>query len=421
MKRILIVNSNSININNATGITLQSIFGGIESEKLMELYWNKNSNSNPKIKLNSKLLKYRFFTIGRILSNDKSKKISTNIKVTTENTSRSSNGIKKALKHLRQFVSLQVDLSAVKITKKDIQEIIRFKPEVIYTLGGGVASLKVSYALSKKLNIPVVIHFMDNWRHHIQWENNPLLKGYKRKLDKYCKLCYSRSNRCIAISPKMAQVYTEETGIKHSYIMNSVRVSDYICAPSKNKEQTNFVYAGGLHLGRNKALFDIANIIDELSKSKNINAKLLIYTSKENADLYSKEFVHFENTSFLPSVAHEEIKTVYENADVLVHIESDALVGNGFFKYSISTKIPEYLATGKQMLFYGPSDIYLYSFLKENDLAVVSDNKEDLFEKILSLTDKNKIGVCENAIKYAQENFDVVAAVRNFAAAMDEA
>ena len=419
MKRILIVNSNSININNATGITLQSIFSEIEAEKLMEIYWNENSNLNKKLKINSKVLKYRAFTFGRIFSNNKSKKISTSIKSSTENGPQRNGGLRTIIKYLRQFISLQVDLSAVKITKKDTQEIIRFKPEVIYTLGGGVASLKVSYFLSKKLNIPVVVHFMDNWRHHIQWENNPLLRGYKRKLDKYCNLCYSRSKRCIAISPKMAEVYTEETGIKHSYIMNSVKVADYICAPKENDGVINFVYAGGLHLGRNKALLDIANIIDELSKSKNKNAKLLIYTSKENADLYSKEFVHFKNTSFLPSVAHEEIKTVYDNADVLVHIESDALVGNGFFKYSISTKIPEYLATGKQMLFYGPSDIYLYSFLKENSLAVVSNNKEDLFEKIISLTDENKIGVCENAIKYAQENFDVAAAVRNFCSVLE--
>jgi hypothetical protein len=284
-------------------------------------------------------------------------------------------------------------------------------------LGGGVASLKVAYTLSKKLNIPIVIHFMDNWRHHIQWEDNPLLKGYKRKLDKYCKLCYSRSNRCIAISPKMAKVYTEETGINHSYIMNSVKVADYICTPKEKGDTINFVYAGGLHLGRNKALLDIADIVEEISKSR--NAKLLIYTSKENIELYSKDFEGFKNTKLLPAIEHDRIKEVYENADVLVHIESDALVGNGFFKYSISTKIPEYLATGKPMLFYGPSDIYLYEFLKENNLAVVSDNKQDLFDKITALIENNKAVAYENAIKYAQENFDVAAAVRNFCSVLE--
>jgi hypothetical protein len=217
----------------------------------------------------------------------------------------------------------------------------------------------------------------------------------------------------------MAKAYTEETGIKHSYIMNSVKVADYICAPNEKNDTINFVYAGGLHLGRNKALLDIANIVEEISKSR--NAKLFIYTQKENTELYSKDFEGFKNTKLLPAIEHDRIKEIYENADVLLHIESDALVGNGFFKYSISTKIPEYLATGKQMLFYGPSDIYLYEFLKENNLAVVSDNKQDLFDKITALIENNKAVACENAIKYAQENFDVAAAVRNFAAAMDEA
>lgn len=420
MKRILIINSNSISLNDATGITLQSIFGELDSEKLMELYWNKNAELSQGVKINSRLLRYRFCSLGYLLSNKKSRQISTSIRQKVQSTAQKTSEKALLLKWLRQFVYLQSDCSEIAITKKNIKEIISFKPEVIYTLGGSVAVLRTVYRLSKKLDVPIVIHFMDNWRHHIQWEDNPLLKGYKRKLDKYCKLCYSRSRHCIAISPKMAKVYTEETGIKHSYIMNSVRVADYICAPKEKSDTINFVYAGGLHLGRNNALAEIGSIIDEISTQKAINAKLLIFTSQENINLHQGEFEALKNTRLLPAVAHDNIKEVYEQADVLVHIESNALVGNGFFKYSISTKIPEYLATGKSMLFYGPSNIYLYEFLKENSLAYVADDKEKLIKRIDYLVSNKGGDLSKNGVCYAKEHFDVKSAVKTLNKVIDD-
>ena len=57
MKRILIINTDSVNTGNATGITLQSIFGALNPENLMELYWGTSRPLTGSVKLKSRVLR----------------------------------------------------------------------------------------------------------------------------------------------------------------------------------------------------------------------------------------------------------------------------------------------------------------------------------------------------------------------------
>ena len=421
MKRVLIVNSYSVNVNNATGITLQSVFGELDADRLMELYWNKTADVTGNLNIKFKVLDFAPLSLAGLVFNNKGKEISGKMKNTAEHSAQSNSVIKKAVTYLRQFITLQADLSRIKLTNRDMEDIKAFKPQVIYTLGGGVVALKLSYLLSKKLDLPIVVHFMDNWRHCLQWEENPLLGHYKKTLKKYCNLCYSRSTECIAISPEMAKVYTEETGVRHSVLMNSVRIRDYLCSPRKNDGVYRFVYTGGLHLGRYKGLYKIGKAIEKIAVKKGVGAEFSIYTSTENINAYSDNFKDLANTKLIEAVPHSEIRHIFQNADFLVHTESDALVNNVYFKYSVSTKIPEYLASGRPTLFYGPQDIYLYKFLTDSQTAATADNEEKLSEVIEAMIDGKYDWLSERAVVYAKENFDVTAAANTFCNITDNA
>lgn len=419
MKRVLIVNSNSVNVNNATGITLRSVLGELEADNFMELYWNQNADISDKVNIKSKVLDFAPLSLAGFIFNNKGKKISGKIKATVGQSTQPNSVIKNAITYFRQFLTLQTDLSRIKLSKQDFEEIKAFKPQVIYTLGGGVASLKVSFLLSQRLDLPIVVHFMDNWRHCIQWEDNPLLGHYKKKLKEYCDLCYSKSTECIAISPEMAKVYTEETGVNHSSLMNSVRTRDYLCSPREKDGVYRFIYTGGLHLGRDKGLYKVGKVIENIAAQKGVKTEFLIYTSAENIKAYSDNFKDIENTKLIEAVPHSEIRQVFQNADFLVHTESDALVNNVFFKYSVSTKIPEYLASGRPMLFFGPQDIYLYKFLTDSQTAATADSEEKLSAVIEDMIDGKYDWLSERAVDYAKENFDVTAAADIFSKAVD--
>ena len=95
--------------------------------------------------------------------------------------------------------------------------------------------------------------------------------------------------------------------------------------------------------------------------------------------------------------------TKYIKKQVHTEIESEKL--KGFFKYSISTKIPEYLATGKPILFYGPRDMKLFEYLLQNQAALMASTKEELYVCVERLTsEENFTKMCENARCLAERN-----------------
>lgn len=392
--RVLIVNAQSIYKKNATGITLQSIWSEWDADCLLEIY------SDPMV-MDESNHKFKSYCISpnnviRLARGRVAQSINSNIKA-TNTQQRSNNKIKS---YLRQFAVCELDSLAVKLDESTLEAIRVFQPQAIYTLGASVSILRLVNKLSVQLNIPVIMHFMDNWAEHIQWEDNPLLSLYKSSLKKKMLACIKRCKLVVTISSSMAEAYHEKFQKETLVLMNTVDISRFNGLTSKDTGVIHFVYAGGLHLDRWKALREIALSIQQ-TNGKGI---LDIFTSKDNIELYRSGFETLP-VAFYEAVPHERIDEVYQKADVLVHTEIESENLKGFFKYSISTKIPEYLATGKPILFYGPRDMKLFEYLLQNQVALTAGTKEELYECVKRLmSEENFTEMCENAQCLAEKN-----------------
>lgn len=392
--RVLIVNAQSIYKKNATGITLQSIWSEWDADCLLEIY------SDPMV-MDESNHKFKSYCISpnnviRLARGRVAQSINSNIKA-TNTQQRSNNKIKS---YLRQFAVCELDSLAVKLDESTLEAIRVFQPQAIYTLGASVSILRLVNKLSVQLNIPVIMHFMDNWAEHIQWEDNPLLSLYKSSLKKKMLACIKRCKLVVTISSSMAEAYHEKFQKETLVLMNTVDISRFKGLTSKDTGVIHFVYAGGLHLDRWKALREIALSIQQ-TNGKGI---LDIFTSKDNIELYRSGFETLP-VAFYEAVPHEQIDEVYQKADVLVHTEIESENLKGFFKYSISTKIPEYLATGKPILFYGPRDMKLFEYLLQNQVALTAGTKEELYECVKRLmSEENFTEMCENAQCLAEKN-----------------
>lgn len=392
--RVLIVNAQSIYKKNATGITLQSIWSEWDADCLLEIY------SDPMV-MDESNHKFKSYCISpnnviRLARGRVAQSINSNIKA-TNTQQRSNNKIKS---YLRQFAVCELDSLAVKLDESTLEAIRVFQPQAIYTLGASVSILRLVNKLSVQLNIPVIMHFMDNWAEHIQWEDNPLLSLYKSSLKKKMLACIKRCKLVVTISSSMAEAYHEKFQKEMLVLMNTVDISRFKGLTSKDTGVIHFVYAGGLHLDRWKALREIALSIQQ-TNGKGI---LDIFTSKDNIELYRSGFETLP-VAFYEAVPHERIDEVYQKADVLVHTEIESENLKGFFKYSISTKIPEYLATGKPILFYGPRDMKLFEYLLQNQVALTAGTKEELYECVKRLmSEENFTEMCENAQCLAEKN-----------------
>ena len=94
---------------------------------------------------------------------------------------------------------------------------------------------------------------------------------------------------------------------------------------------------------------------------------------------------------------------------VVIHTESFDEDIKRRVKYSISTKIPDCLASGTCMLAYGPKDVASIEYLVDNNAAIVADSKEKLDEALRTvfLDAQTRTETIYRAKELANKNHDL--------------
>jgi len=379
--RILIINGQSINNSNATAITLRNLFKNIPKENLMELCFANSSNAY--LAINSQVFPQRTNILRSLFIKFLNKNnIRDSFNKTIEEDKLSGQYVKANRKvQLKEFIISYLDACPIMFDKKIIKIAKEFKPDIIYTLGGSIMVLKIALRFSEYCNCGILLHFMDNWRDS---KYNSCLLFYPRiKLKDLIYEVEHKSKSGLVISDKMAKEYSSKSGINYYGLMNPADVSNKYNTQIKNSDnKIKIIYTGGLHLNRYKSLLDVEKVIQNSLELKN-KCILHIYTSEN--DQYLSGLFDNSVTLFHKYVPHDKINDIYNSADILLHIESFDNEQISFVKYSLSTKISEYLASGKPIVCYSPKNIAVYEYIEENSAGYSSSDPIDLSQKLLKL------------------------------------
>lgn len=383
-KRVLLVNSQSLYENNSTSITLKSIISYFDKDSVLEVYYYPINNYNDDslqvntIQLNRKT-KLLYSLIAKFyrgkLKNDVNNKI---VNKEIQSGVSKLNKLKKIILAINDYLKVRM-----KYNKEQIALIDQFKPEIIYTLGSSILPLEISMYFSKRYSIPIVLHHMDNWR-ETAYNDSLLLKPCRNKLIKNINNVESAMRCGMTISEEMAEYYSRLSNKNYVSLMNTVPKLN-IKDQRKNEDEIHFVYAGGLHLNRWKVLLEFEKVINKFNKKDNF-VKLVIYTKLEDRKKYEHIFDK-SITKFYDYLPHNEVYKIYEMADILIHVESFDTDLIKFTKYSLSTKIPEYMSSGRPIICYAPSELAVYKYIKKNNCGISVSNNKELYNGLKLLLD----------------------------------
>lgn len=263
-------------------------------------------------------------------------------------------------------------------TQEIINFINSFNPEVVFFLSSNSTfSFYLTKWICQSRNIPLVMQTTDDYVSG-KLTLDPFFWIQLFRVKKAYQWAVSYSSCIIAIGDKMAEEYKKRFGGNYFVAMNSVFICDPV-TPPLNKI-TQFSYAGSTGLNRWKVLALIAESLKELSNEEGLNGELSVYSLvkpriKELSFLNIPPF-----SSFKGSLNNEQLKNVRKNSDFLVHVEAFDRTNKHITRLSISTKIPEYLASGRCIFAVGPEDVASMQYLKEYDIAVtvMVDNKSSI-------------------------------------------
>jgi hypothetical protein len=251
---------------------------------------------------------------------------------------------------------------------------------------------------------------------------NPLFWILNNRLNAEYKMISKRASMIIVISEEMKREYSKKFHSNYYVAMNSVKIENKLI---NNKEERcdslRILFSGNIELNRWKTILLLSKTIEKIDF---IKIELNIYTLSNINRYVKSKFAGMKKTRFRKAVDAEQLIDIRNNSDILLHVESFDFRSRYITKFSISTKISEYLASGKAILAIGPADVESIRYLKREKVAevVTHPNKKDIENAIKRLMSAEyRIELGQKGIVLAHKNHDIERVACDIANAINDA
>lgn len=282
-------------------------------------------------------------------------------------------------------------------TKHLVDWIKEFSPDVLFFQGSScVFGYKIALWICEEFKIPLILQLTDDYTSNL-YDFSIIEKVNKQKYRKIFKKAISLSKNVIAISEAMADEYKHKYGGKYTVLMNTVNRKITKAEP----EGFRLIYAGNVSLNRWEVLEKIGLALDSINNENTMRCSLDIYTPTAlQSEVYNR-LDKINSISCKGTLNQEELTEQIQNSNILVHVESFDEKMKRITRLSISTKIPEYMASKRCIFAVGPSDVASIKYLSENNygLVVNTENVDVIKDKLLSIINdvEYKNQIIENA------------------------
>ena len=249
------------------------------------------------------------------------------------------------------LLSAYADAMPVFFSKEEADWVRGFAPQVVYSTLGSIRCLKTVMWVNRLLNVPIVVHYMDDWiatqyRGPFTWIPRRMLLHLNKKV-------VDRAAHRLAISPHMARQYEIQFARPFDNFMHCVDI------PSESRRhqsdgELRMAYVGGLHLFREEVLARLGSVIQARGgKIGHAEVSVDCYAPESHLAAY-RDRLEGAGVCCVRSLQPHEVADVIAGYDCLIHVESFDQRAYRYTRLSISTKIPVYLAAGLPILAIGP-------------------------------------------------------------------
>lgn len=407
--KVLLISHNPISTSNNMGKTFLSLFSSFRIDEISQFYVHPSLpdvvRCNSYYRLTDKnIIKgiLRFSAYGKIID---CKEIDLNKKssntVDTVKSATKKNPFRYLLRDMVWGVSRWY-------TKKLKKWIVLQKPDVIFLAPGYAKFIyNVAIKISKEYKLPIVTYICDDF----YFVNNKgslisrLQVGLlKRKISRLMKF----TNEIISICDEIKDSYEKKF---HVHCMTLMTGSSFNVDEAqkyyneKIYDKTALVYLGNVRCNRYKSLRQIGYALEQINEQNNADYRLKIYTSEKDESILGclNEVKTIEICGYVSS---EEFLQTLCSAEVLVHTESFDESMVDLVKHSVSTKIADSLASGRKFFAYGPENVASISYLKNNGLAYVATDEDELKDILYQCLTESGEQIIDKAKAFAKTNHD---------------
>jgi glycosyltransferase involved in cell wall biosynthesis len=292
-----------------------------------------------------------------------------------------------------------------------VQWINQVKPDIIYFQPGSTRRIKLLLEIHAVTKIPYIIHVMDNFLDP-KIQSKIFNNKNKNEVQSIIEEMVTKSNLCLSICDEMSSQYEKNFGRKFHSFQHAVDSKFWNTDYTVKETPSPFIilYAGRIGIGTKRSIIALAKAIEICNKKYNTNFEFQIQTTSaityEIERLSNNEYIKI-NTS----IPYNDLPKRYAQADLLVLPMDFDKTSLAYIKYSMPTKVPEYLVTGVPILVLASELTALYKYAKSENWAFLN-NTEDIIdiENILIEIKGNylkRVQISEVAKLVGKKNHDV--------------
>lgn len=271
------------------------------------------------------------------------------------------------------------------------QFVLDFDPDVIWMDGSPLPLMNRLYdhvlKIAKK---PASIFMQDDVYTYESCENNFWAKVRKHRLRRLVKRVVKQCDNMFVASPKMKREYDEIFGVKSTFIAKSIELKDDFLVDNDTHQPLRMVYMGQVIYGRIYSLITIAETLKKINFN-GVKLQLSIYTNNQISVKLKTQLLVPGSVKLCDPVPYSEVQNVIADNDIVVFVESFDPRFCKVARLSFSTKICDYLASGKCILAVGPEDSAPVEYFKEEDAALVATSEEGIEEQIMRLSNQKVV------------------------------
>lgn len=410
-KVLFITGANILEDNISYTYTIRSFIGALNKDSIYQVVCKDDASGiSGMIGTRTFQLNHKDILLGKYYNR---KELSSQGFAHGELTQRNQGIIKKIQNGLRHYAKTLYSILPYRISVELNDFIIKSKIDVIYTCTASPRSYKLIFTLSQKYHIPVIPHILDDWP-NILFEGAPLLSPIKRRFLTKFENLIRKSHTVFTACDLMSEGYSKRYGTQNFISLMHCVPELSLVKSSNYRNPIKIIYGGSLYLDRDIIIAQLSNKMQEMGVADAF--EIDIYSSKLQWEGLKTSFESCTNVYYKGSVSQEEMfKIIIDDADILLLPESFDEESLKYIRYSMSTKIPEYLSSGHPILAIGNKEQGSINYLMKNDAAYVIAQYEDYFPVITNImTGKNKEQILANARNIFVNNHEQSSQERKF-------
>jgi glycosyl transferase family 4 len=212
-----------------------------------------------------------------------------------------------------------------------------------------------------KLNL--VFYVMDDWQGHHECHQLP----YSRWRQRLLREAIERANTRFAVSREMAAHYEQTFGKSWSVVHNGVPKSSHSIETNGHKQPRKVMLAGDVNVFRFDAVIAFAEAIERYNERRSQGIEFRVMG--EVAEQHRAPLSTLKSTKLLSRRSHAECLAAMKAADLLYLPLAFCKRSARISLYSLPTKLPEYLASGKNVFFHAPKESAVFQVAERYDLT----------------------------------------------------